>query len=151
MDTSLVGVPQSISVVEHELLSDQGVYKLDDALKNVAGVMPRGYYEAWDYNRIRGFDASGNTYVDGLRGGNGMGEETFGLESVEVLKGPSSTLYGQSVLGGLVNLRSKVPRPDAFAQVQFTGGSYGFYEPAIEARVSLNRYHTPYTAIKPPY
>ena len=147
MDASLLDVPQSISVVDHELLSDQGVYKLDDALKNVAGVMPGGYYEAWDYYRIRGFDASFNTYVDGLRGGNGMGEEIFGLESVEVLKGPSSTLYGQSVLGGIVNLRSKVPRPDAFAQVQFTGGSYGFYEPAIDAGAPLNRSHTLYARI----
>src|SRR5882762_8791113 len=147
MDASLIDVPQSITVVDHELLSDQGVYKLDDALKNVAGVMPGGYYEAWDYYRIRGFDASFNTYVDGLRGGNGMGEEIFGIESVEVLKGPSSTLYGQSVLGGIVNLRSKVPRPDAFAQVQFTGGSYGFYEPAIDAGASLNRSHTLYARI----
>src|ERR1700675_2353615 len=147
MDASLLDVPQSITVVNRELLSDQGVYKLDDALKNVAGVMPGGYYEAWDYYRIRGFDASFNTYVDGLRGGNGMGEEIFGLESVEVLKGPSSTLYGQSVLGGIVNLRSKVPRPDAFAQVQFTSGYYGFYEPAIDAGASLNRSHTLYARI----
>jgi iron complex outermembrane receptor protein len=147
MDSSLLDVPQSITVVDHELLSDQGAYKLDDALKNVAGVMPGGYYEAWDYYRIRGFDASFNTYVDGLRGGNGMGEEIFGLESVEVLKGPSSTLYGQSVLGGIVNLRSKVPQPDAFAQVQFTGGSYGFYEPAIDAGTSLNRSHTLYARL----
>jgi iron complex outermembrane recepter protein len=147
MDASLLDVPQSITVVNHELLSDQGAYKLDDALKNVAGVMPGGYYEAWDYYRIRGFDASFSTYVDGLRGGNGMGKEVFGVESVEVLKGPSSTLYGQSVLGGIVNLRSKVPRPDAFAQVQFTGGSYGFYEPAIDAGASLNRSHTLYARI----
>jgi iron complex outermembrane recepter protein len=147
IDSSLLDVPQSIAVVDHELLSDQGVYKLDDALRNVAGVMPGGYYEAWDYYRIRGFDASFNTYVDGLRGGNGMGEEIFGLESVEVLKGPSSTLYGQSVLGGIVNLRSKVPRLDAFAQVQFTGGSYGFYEPAIDAGAPLNRSHTLYARI----
>jgi iron complex outermembrane receptor protein len=147
MAVSLLDVPQSITVVDHQLLSDQGVYKLDDALKNVAGVMPGGYYEAWDFYRIRGFDASFNTYVDGLRGGNGMGEEIFGVESVEVLKGPSSTLYGQSVLGGIVNLRSKLPQPDAFAQVQFTGGSYGFYEPAIDAGVSLNRSHTLYARI----
>jgi iron complex outermembrane receptor protein len=40
------------------------------------------------------------TYVDGLRGGNGMGEEIFGIESVEVLKDPSPRLHGQSVLGG---------------------------------------------------
>jgi iron complex outermembrane recepter protein len=147
MDASLFDVPQSITVVDHELLSDQGVNKLDDALKNVAGVMAGGYYEAWDYYRIRGFDASFNTYVDGLRGGNGMGEEIFGLESVEVLKGPSSALYGESVLGGIVNLRSKVPRPDTFAQVQFTGGSYGFYGPAIDAGASLNRSHTLYARI----
>jgi iron complex outermembrane recepter protein len=147
MEASLLDVPQAITVVDHELLRDQGAYRLDDALKNVAGVMPGGYYEAWDYYRIRGFDASFNTYLDGLRGGNGMGEEIFGLESVEVLKGPSSTLYGQSVLGGIVNLRSKVPRPDAFAQVQFTGGSYGFYEPAIDAGASLNRSHTLYARI----
>jgi len=62
-----------------------------------------------------------------------MNEETFGLESVEVMKGPSSTLYGQSVLGGIVNVRSKQPRPDTFVRVQFTGGSYGFYESAIDA------------------
>ena len=147
MDSSLLDVPQSITVVDHELLSDQGAYKLDDALKNVAGVMPGGYYEAWDYYRIRGFDASFNTYVDGLRGGNGMAEEIFGLESVEVLKGPSSTLYGQSVLGGIVNLRSKLPRPDAFAQLEFTGGSYGFYAPAIDAGTSLNRSRTFYARI----
>jgi iron complex outermembrane receptor protein len=49
--------------------------------------MPGGYYEAWEFYRIRGFDASFNTYVDGLRGGHGMGEEMFGAESVEVLKG----------------------------------------------------------------
>jgi iron complex outermembrane recepter protein len=147
MDAPLLDVPQSIAVVDHALLSDQGVYKLDEALKNVAGVMPGGYYEAWDYYRIRGFDASFNTFVDGLRGGNGMAEEIFGLESVEVLKGPSSTLYGQSVLGGIVNLRSKVPRPDAFAQVQFTGGSYGFYEPAIDAGAPLNPSHTLYARI----
>src|SRR4029077_17333209 len=132
------------TVVNHNLLSDQGVYKLDDALKNVAGVMPGGYYEAWDFYRVRGFDASFNTFVDGLRGGNGMGEETFGLESVEVLKGPSSTLYGESVLGGIVNLRSKVPRPDAFAAVQFTSGSHGFYEAALDADASLNESHIVY-------
>ncbi|HTQ60471.1 MAG TPA: TonB-dependent siderophore receptor [Candidatus Solibacter sp.] len=147
MEEPLLEVPQAITVVNRELLDDQGAYKLDDALKNVAGVIPGGYYEAWDYYRIRGFDASFNTFVDGLRGGNGMNEETFGLESVEVMKGPSSTLYGQSVLGGIVNVRSKRPRPDTFATVQFTGGSYGFYEPAIDAGTSLNHSHTVYARL----
>lgn len=147
LEAPLLDVPQAITVVDRTLLDDQGAYRLDDALKNVAGVIPGGYYEAWDYYRIRGFDASFNTYVDGLRGGNGMNEETFGLESVEVMKGPSSTLYGQSVLGGIVNVRSKQPRPDRFARVQFTGGSYGFLEPAVDAGTSLNRSHTLYVRL----
>ena len=51
-------------------------------------------------------------------------------------------LYGQSVLGGFDYLRSKHPRPDAFANVQFTGGQFGFLEPAVDAGGSLNSSHT---------
>lgn len=136
---SLMEVPQAITVVSRKLMNDQGAVKLDDALKNVAGVMPGGYYDGWDYYRIRGFDASFNTFLDGMRGGNGMSDETFGLEAVEVLKGPSSALYGQSVLGGLVNMRSKRPQPDSFLNVQFMGGSFGYWNPAVDFGGSLNR------------
>lgn len=137
-------VPQAISVVNREVMDAQDVVKLDDALKNVAGVMPGGYYDGWDYYRIRGFDASFNTYIDGFRGGNGMMEETGGLESVEVLKGPSSALYGQSVLGGLVNIVTRKPVPDRFAHVQLTAGSFNFVDPAIDIGGSLNSSRTVY-------
>ncbi len=70
MDLPLSEVPQAISVVNRDLMNSQNAVKLDDALKNVAGVMPGGYYDGWDYYRIRGFDASFNTYIDGLRSGN---------------------------------------------------------------------------------
>jgi iron complex outermembrane recepter protein len=137
-DLSLNEVPQAITIVNRQIMDAQNVVKLDDALKNVAGVMPGGYYDGWDYYRIRGFDASFNTFIDGLRGGNGMMEETWGLESVEVLKGPSSALYGQSVLGGLVNIVTRKPVPDRFAHVQLTAGSFNFIDPAIDIGGSLN-------------
>lgn len=140
----LTEVPQAITVVNRDLMNSQDVVKLDDALRNVAGVMPGGYYDGWDYYRIRGFDASFNTYIDGLRGGNGMMEETWGLESVEVLKGPSSALYGQSVLGGLINIVTRKPIPDAFAHVQVTAGSFNFIDPAIDIGGSLNSSRTIY-------
>jgi len=143
-ELSLNEVPQAISVVNRQIMDAQDVVKLDDALKNVAGVMPGGYYDGWDYYRIRGFDASFNTYIDGLRGGNGMMEETWGLESVEVLKGPSSALYGQSVLGGLVNIVTRKPVPDRFTHVQLTAGSFNFLDPAIDVSGSLNSSHTVY-------
>ena len=144
MELPLNEVPQAITVVNRELLDEQGTVKLDDALKNVAGVAAGGYYDGWDYYRIRGFDASFNTYIDGLRGGNGMMEETWGLESVEVLKGPSSALYGQSVLGGLVNLVTRKPVPANFAHVQVTAGSFNFADPAFDVGGVLNGSRTLY-------
>lgn len=144
MDLPLNEVPQAISVVNREELDSEGAVKLDDALKNVAGVMAGGYYDGWDYYRIRGFDASFNTYIDGLRGGNGVSEETWGLESVEVLKGPSSALYGQSVLGGLVNIVTRKPVPATFMHAQVTAGSYNFVDPAVDFGGSLNPSHTLY-------
>ena len=140
----LMETPQAITVVDRELLDSQNAVKLDDALKNAAGVIAGGYYDGWDYYRIRGFDASFNTYIDGLRGGNGMAEETWGLESVEVLKGPSSALYGQSVLGGLVNIVTRKPVPLDFAHLQLTAGSYNFLDPAIDIGGSLKGSHTLY-------
>lgn len=144
MELPLMETPQAITVVDRDLLDSQQAVKLDDALKNVAGVIAGGYYDGWDYYHIRGFDASFNTYIDGLRGGNGMAEETWGLESVEVLKGPSSALYGQSVLGGLVNIVTRKPVPVDFAHVQLTAGSYNFVDPAIDIGGTLNGSHTLY-------
>jgi TonB-dependent siderophore receptor len=144
MQVPLAETPQAITIVNRELLDSQEVVKLDDALKNVAGVIAGGYYDGWDYYRIRGFDASFNTYIDGLRGGNGMMEETWGLESVEVLKGPSSALYGQSVLGGLVNIVTRKPVQGDFAHVQLTAGSFNFLDPAIDIGGSLNGAQTLY-------
>lgn len=146
-DTPLLEVPQAITVLSRQLLDDQAVLRLDDALKNVAGVTPGGYYGEWDYYRIRGFDASFNTFLDGLRTHSGTGEETFGLESIEVMKGPSSALYGQAVLGGIVDLTSKRPMPNAFANVDFTGGQFGLYSPTADLGGFLNRSHRLYARL----
>lgn len=129
--------PQNITVVNRALLDDLSVVRLEDALRGVAGVQTGGYYNNWDYFRIRGFDADFNTYIDGLRGGNGMGEETFGLEQVEVVKGPAA-LYGQGPIGGLVNLTSKRPTETAFATVGATAGSYGYHEGTVDFNRPLN-------------
>jgi iron complex outermembrane recepter protein len=129
--------PQNISVVNRSLLDDLSVVRLEDALRGVAGVTTGGYYGGWDYFRIRGFDADFNTYIDGLRGSNGMGEETFGLEQVEVVKGPAA-LYGSGPIGGLVNLVSKRPVDTAFTKIGATVGSYDYHEGTIDFNQPLN-------------
>lgn len=133
-DIPLLETPQAVSVVTGSLIKDQHATKLDEALRNVAGVSTGGYYSDWDYYRIRGFDASFNTFWDGLRGDYGMGAETFGLERVEVIKGPASSLYGQAPLGGIVNLVSKRPQADRWSEFGFTAGSFN----SLQGTVDLN-------------
>lgn len=147
LDIPLLETPQAVSVVPRTLLDDQGARKLEDALRNVAGVTVGGYYSDWDYYRIRGFNAAFSTYLDGLRGDYGTYAETYGLERVEIIKGPASPLYGQGPLGGMVNLVSKRPRPESFADVQFTVGSFNFYEPALDLGLPLNEKKTVYARL----
>jgi len=150
-DTRLLETPQAVSVVPQKLIKDQGARRLEDVIKNTAGVTPGGYYSEWDYYRIRGFDAAFTTYWDGLRGDYGKNVEIFGVERVEILKGPASSLYGQGPLGGLVNVVSKKPRPENFADVQFTLGMHDFVEPAIDAGLALNDAKTVYLRLNALY
>jgi iron complex outermembrane receptor protein len=123
--------PQPIVVIPRSLLDDIAPMRLEDALRGVSGVQTGGYYNNWDYFRIRGFSADFNTYIDGLRGGNGMGEETLGLEQIEVMKGPAA-LYGAGPVGGLVNLVSKRPVAERFTTVGATVGSYDYYQASAD-------------------
>jgi iron complex outermembrane receptor protein len=136
----LAETPQNIQVISGDLLSDQRDITLTDALRNVAGVMPGGYYSNYDYFRLRGFDASGYLYLDGLLFDTGvqLSAELYGLEQVEIMKGPSSALYGQGPLGGLVNLVSKHPQDENFLNLQASYGSYGSYEGDFDGNAVLS-------------
>ena len=135
----LIETPQNIQVIPADLIADQGGKVLDDVLRNVAGVMPGGYYQSWDYFRIRGFDASGHIYQDGLQYDSyvQLNVELYGLEQVEVMKGPSSALYGQGSLGGLINLVSKHPRPETFLTLGADYGSFDSYELHLDGNTTL--------------
>ncbi len=140
--TPLLETPQSVQVISRELIEDQDARILDDVLRNVAGVMPGGYYGDYDYFRIRGFDASGYTYLDGLpmsKGSVTNNKELFGLEKVEVVRGPAAVLYGAGSLGGLVNLVSKRPRDENFADLEISTGRYLDVEPAVDAGAVLGK------------
>ena len=146
--TLLLETPQAVSVVTRKLIEDEGVQDLEGALRNVAGVSVGGYYNEWDYYRIRGFDASNtNTYLDGLLADGAPYEEIWGLERIEVIKGPASTLFGQGPLGGFVNLVSKRPRPDFFGEVQFTAGSFDYYQGAFDVNFPVNKDRTIYARL----
>ncbi|MEX0605198.1 TonB-dependent siderophore receptor [Marinobacter sp.] len=109
----LVETPRTASVVEREELEERNVQSLDEAFRYRAGVLS-GLYGGdndTDWFKIRGFDQS--TYQDGLRiyreGFYQWLPEPFGLERVELLKGPASILYGEAPPGGVINAISKRP------------------------------------------
>jgi iron complex outermembrane receptor protein len=145
-DTPLLQTPQSVSVLKRSLLDDQDVHSLSDALVNVSGVVPTQPEEALLIAPIiRGFPAE--TYLDGLSifGGNQQAFNPAGLvgvERIEVLKGPSSSLYGGglgSPLGGLINIEST--RPEIGKNGGFVGvraGSYSTTNPYGDYNVTLN-------------
>lgn len=120
----IADTPKSITIISGDLLKEQGVTNLNDALRNVAGVSTFGGGEggggiisANDRVTIRGFDSSSNIYLDGIRDVAGYNRDLFNYENVEVIKGASGSLDGRSTGGGSVNLSTKRARLDSFGSV----------------------------------
>lgn len=133
-DTPLRDIPQSIQVVPQEVIRDQQVTRLDEALRNVSGVIFRGDVQSrGEEYTIRGFD---NVPIlrDGFRryGFSENFPEVANLERVEVLKGPASILYGEIQPGGLINLVSKKPLAEPFYEAELQVGNWGFVRPRID-------------------
>ncbi|WP_428028785.1 TonB-dependent siderophore receptor [Ancylobacter sp.] len=134
-DTPLIETPQSISVVTRDELDDRNVQTLTQAVGYTPGVRTgqSGFDPRYDAFTIRGFDATYNgIYRDGLRWpGANMSVfkiEPYGVESVTVLRGPSSALYGLGSPGGLVDVTSKRPTEQAFGEVEVQGGNYDWWQ-----------------------
>lgn len=131
-DTALRETPQAISVITREEMQTRRHDSLADTLKYTAGMVtqPNGYSRVADDYRLRGFDIgprTGGVLRDGLKLQSTQfegGQEPYGLERVEVLKGASSVLYGQLSPGGLVNTVSKRPTDEELHEINFEYGNY---------------------------
>lgn len=115
--TPLIELPQSVSVITLDQMEQQNVQTLNQALSYTAGVgiQTYGTESRFDWFNIRGFDQSTyGLFRDNSRWQSGQVEgqiDPYELQEVDVIKGPSSVLYGQNTPGGLVNLVTK--RPDS--------------------------------------
>jgi iron complex outermembrane receptor protein len=133
--------PQVYATVGKELLTEQLVFTVDDAIRNAPGVqrMWEATGRAGDggsFYNSRGFVVS-SQLRNGIAGNVTSDIDAVNLEKLEVIKGPSATLYGSSLTsyGGLLNRVTKRPT-DAFeGEVSVAGGSYGFHR--ISADVNL--------------
>ncbi len=125
--TPLVETPRPVSTVEWEELDERNVQRLDESFRYRAGVLS-GHYGAdnnTDWFKVRGFDQA--TYQDGLRlyrqGYFQWLPEPYGLERVEVFKGPASILYGEAPSGGLINAVSKRPTAERQGEIEIQVGN----------------------------
>ncbi|EAZ90635.1 TonB-dependent receptor [Crocosphaera chwakensis] len=141
-DTPLRDIPFSVQTVPEEVIRDQQVIRLDDALRNVSGVQQNSRDPRGQRFQIRGFDSS-SVLRDGFRQtfgrfGNSGFQDLTNVERVTVLKGPASILYGASEPGGVINIVTKQPQEEAFYEVQFQAGNRGFLSPTIDLNSPLN-------------
>ena len=148
-DTALAGsktlqpvkdIPASLTIINSDEIERLGVYRLTDALEYSAGitVSPRGDDNLYNMSKIRGFDVShGNLVVDGMKTftttDNLFSPELYGVEQVEILRGPASTLYGTGLGGGTINLATKSPRPINRVETQLQTGSQATRMAAFDA------------------
>ncbi|WP_236738923.1 TonB-dependent siderophore receptor [Chroogloeocystis siderophila] len=135
-DTPTRDIPFSIQIVPQQVLREQQVQRVSEALRNVAGVQadqsPRSAFEA---PRIRGFGGfdSFNTVRNGLQAGAAFTQIGVGnIERIEVLKGPAAALFSQGGPGGTVNIVTKQPLSTPFYNIEASVGSFETYSGLID-------------------
>lgn len=138
-DTPLREIPRSISVVTRKELDDRQPAQLEDTLSYLAGVVssPWGVDDRFDQCLIRGFDiCTAVMYRDGLPQKvidfSGFKIEPYGLERVEVLKGPASVLYGENEAGGMINAISRRPTDKPIYDGFLSYGSFDTVEAGLD-------------------
>lgn len=131
-DTPIIETPQSISVITRQQMQAQGAQTVTDALRYVPGVKVEAYGldpKGFDWLYLRGFNGQASSdYLNGLRQQNNsyafFRSEPYAFDRIDVVRGPSSTLFGQGDAGGIVNRVSKKPEADHVNEVQLSGGNH---------------------------
>jgi iron complex outermembrane receptor protein len=127
----ILDVPQSVQAINGDFLSDQDVDRLDEVFRNVSGVNAFSSYI--DFT-MRGFRTSA-VLVDGTKA---LGSYFFAnpkmtdVQRIEVVKGPSSVLYGQLEPGGMINIVTKEPRGTPKRTASAEAGSYDQYNASVD-------------------
>ncbi|MFJ7797409.1 TonB-dependent siderophore receptor [Pseudomonas sp. NPDC096950] len=126
-DTALVEAPRSISVATRQQMEDRGVQNLDDAVRYMPGITASSYGSDTrdDWLRVRGFEPT--QFLDGLPLPRGVysnpKQETWNLDRLALLRGPASSVYGQTPPGGLLDMVSRRPSAESSNEIQLQYGS----------------------------
>lgn len=136
--------PQVYNTITASLLQEQVITQFDDALKNAPGIdklwssTGRGSDGA-AYFSLRGFSVQ-PSMINGVAGLTNGGLDPANIERIEVIKGPSGTLFGSSLVsfGGLINLQTKRPYDTTGGEISYTGGGFGLNRLTADINSPLN-------------
>jgi iron complex outermembrane recepter protein len=144
-DTPIMETPLNVQVISKQVLKDQQVVDLNQALKNVSGVtMTKAASGAFvDKLFLRGF-ATNTLFRNGFRMDDansniGNGQQFANVESIEVLKGPAAILYGRVEPGGMVNIITKQPLATPYYALNQQFGSYSLFRTTVDATGPLTK------------
>jgi iron complex outermembrane receptor protein len=140
-ETPLKDIPQSISAITKEIIQDKMEFTLKEAVDAVAGVRQ---YSGYDEYTIRGFRAENARDINGLRGYNTTYTSSMlvNVERIEVIKGPTATLFGNCDPGGTINLVTKKPLAKSETAINIYGGSWDHFRAQGDATGAMNKSKT---------
>ncbi|HTQ76560.1 MAG TPA: TonB-dependent siderophore receptor [Burkholderiales bacterium] len=144
--TPVRDIPQSVTIINRAVMEAQGATSLADALRSVPGITigaAEGGTIGNNFN-LRGFSARTDLYLDGMRDRGQVYRDVFSLEQVEVLKGPSSMLFGRGSTGGVINQVSKLPTLAPHNEASVTVGT----QPSLRATADLDTPLSPTSALR---
>jgi catecholate siderophore receptor len=138
--TAVRDIPQTVTVINRAVLDAQGSATLADALRNVPGITIGGAEggQIGTNINLRGFSARTDIYLDGMRDRGQYYRDTYYLDAVEVLKGPSSMLFGRGSTGGVINQVRKQPILGEIKEVSATVGTNGYYRTTADFNHQLS-------------
>lgn len=136
-----LSVPQSVSTITKEMIQDKMEFTLKDAADDAAGV---NHYSGYDDYTIRGFKAENARLINGLRGYNTTYTSAMlvNVERIEVVKGPSATLYGNCDPGGTINLVTKKPLAKNEREIEVAVGSWDHFRAQGDVTGPMNKSKT---------
>lgn len=139
---SIQETPQVVNVIPQQQLREQNSSSVEQVLRNVPGVTVAIGEGGGGFNgdqfRIRGFEAKGDLYVDGLRDFGVYVRDSFATEEVQVLKGPASESFGAGTTGGVINLRQKTAHLGDASSFDFSIGTDNLYRAIIDVNKQVS-------------
>lgn len=137
----LLNTPKSVTIITEELIKDQGATSLQDVLRTTPGITlgsGEGGTPTGDRPFIRGYEASTDMFIDGVRDYARGSHETFNLETVEIIKGPSSAYTGRGGTGGSINMNTKSPKLDKFMDVSAGFGNASQWRTTVDGNYAFS-------------